>query len=259
MTPGTVELKNAGMRYRIYRERATTLKEAAVHLFRHLRTAQDFWALRDIELRVRPGEAVGLIGANGSGKSTLLKLVAGVMEPTTGSVEVAGRISPMIELGAGFDPELTGRENVFLNGALLGFSRRQMEKKFDGIVEFAELRDFIEVPVKNYSSGMHMRLGFAVAVDVDPQILIVDEILAVGDEHFQKKCMERIDAFRKSGVTILYVSHAMDTVERLCDRAVLLNHGQVLLDGRPREVIARYHALAQEPGAAAPAAQAAAV
>jgi ABC-type polysaccharide/polyol phosphate transport system ATPase subunit len=231
------------MRFRTHRERVTTLKEAVLGRFRHLKDVDDFWALRDVSLVVRPGESVGLIGHNGSGKSTLLRIAAGVLKPTEGAVRVDGRVSPMIELAAGFDPDLTGRDNVFLNGALMGHSRREMAAKFDRIVDFSELGEFIDVPVKNYSSGMYARLGFAIAADVDPEILIIDEVLAVGDERFQAKCMDRIRAIRRGGCTIFYVSHALDTVAELCDRVLVMHHGRLEFDGAPQPAIARYREL----------------
>ena len=192
---------------------------------------------------MRPGESVGLIGHNGSGKSTLLKIAAGVLRPAEGRARAEGRISPMIELSAGFDPDLTGRDNIFLNGALMGHSRKEMAGKLDRIVEFSELGEFIDQPVKNYSSGMYARLGFAIAADVDPEILIIDEVLAVGDERFQAKCIERIRAIRAGGCTIFYVSHAMASVEELCDRVIVLHHGRLEFDGAPGEAVARYRAL----------------
>jgi lipopolysaccharide transport system ATP-binding protein len=241
--PGGLCFKDVGMCFRLYRERVDTLKEAVLGLFRHRTRYDEFWALRGVSVEVQPGESVGLIGHNGSGKSTLLKLAAGVLKPTEGLVRVEGRVSPMIELAAGFDPDLTGRDNVFLNGALMGHSRKEMAAKFDRIVEFSELGDFIDQPVKNYSSGMYARLGFAIAADVDPEILIIDEILAVGDERFQAKCMERIRSIRARGCTIFYVSHGMKSVEELCDRVLVLHHGQLVFDGQPAAGIERYREL----------------
>jgi lipopolysaccharide transport system ATP-binding protein len=240
---GELEFDNVGVRFRMYREKVITLKEAVLRRFQHLKTADDFWALQEIDVRIAAGESVALIGHNGSGKSTLLKVAAGVLQPTTGTVRISGRVSPMIELAAGFDPDLTGRDNVFLNGALMGYSRKEMKEKFDRIVDFSELGEFIDMPVKNYSSGMYARLGFAIAADVEPDILIIDEILAVGDEKFQAKCMERINSIRKSGCTIIYVSHAMESVQRLCDRVVVLHHGHLVFDGAADPAIARYRDL----------------
>lgn len=240
---GRVHLHGVGVRFRMYREKVITLKEAVLQRFQHLKTADDFWALKTVDLDIAPGESVALIGHNGSGKSTLLKITAGVLQPTVGTVQVEGRISPMIELAAGFDPDLTGRDNVFLNGALMGYSRKQMKDKFDRIVEFSELGEFIDMPVKNYSSGMYARLGFAIAADVEPEILIIDEILAVGDEKFQAKCIDRIKAIRSTGCTIIYVSHAMDSVRLLCDRVAVLHHGELVFDGAPEPAIAKYRDL----------------
>lgn len=241
--PGTLSFQDVGMCFRLYRERVDTLKEAVLGRFRHRKAYDEFWALRHASLEVSEGESVGLIGHNGSGKSTLLKIAAGVFKPTEGKVRVDGRISPMIELAAGFDPDLTGRDNIFLNGALMGHSRKEMTEKLDRIVEFSELGPFIDQPVKSYSSGMYARLGFAIAADVSPEILIIDEVLSVGDERFQAKCMERIRSIRDSGCTIFYVSHAMESVLELCDRAVVLHHGALVFDGPPAPAIARYREL----------------
>jgi ABC-type polysaccharide/polyol phosphate transport system ATPase subunit len=247
VTNGEIHIRDAGVCYRLYRERVSTLKEAVVNRFRHLRSVEVFWALRRVSLDIRPGEAIALVGHNGSGKSTLLKTIAGVLEPTEGEVLVQGRISPMIELGAGFDPELSGRDNVFLNGALFGFSRKQMEGKFDRIVAFSELADFIDMPIKNYSSGMHARLGFAIAQDVEPDILIVDEVLAVGDERFQEKCKARIRDFRSAGVTFCFVSHSAEAAKELCPRAAVLHHGRLAYDGPIEQGWERYRELERGP------------
>lgn len=247
MRDGEIRMRDAGVCYRLYREKVSTLKEAVVQRFRHLRTAEMFWALRHITLPVLPGEAIAFVGHNGSGKSTLLKTIAGVLQPSEGEVLVQGRISPMIELGAGFDPELTGRDNVYLNGALLGFSRKQMEAKFDRIVAFSELSDFLEMPVKNYSSGMYARLGFAIAQDVEPDILIVDEVLAVGDERFQEKCQRRIADFRTASVTFCYVSHSAEAAMELCPRAAVLHHGRLAFDGPIGQAWERYRELERGP------------
>jgi ABC-2 type transport system ATP-binding protein len=212
-------------------QRATSLKERIVG--RGSRGAGTFHALRDVTLDIRAGHTVGLIGPNGSGKSTLLKVLAGILRPTSGRVEARGRIASLLELGAGFNGELTGRENVYLNGALLGLSRREVERQFDSILAFSELEEFIDNPVKHYSSGMYVRLGFAVAVHVDPDILLVDEVLAVGDEAFAAKCLAKIAEFQADGRTILFVSHALDLVERVCDRAMVLDHGRMVFDGDP--------------------------
>ena len=225
-----------------YQRRFATLKSALLtgSIVRHLRPAESFQALDRVSLTVAAGATCGVIGRNGSGKSTLLKLVAGIARPTRGEVRVAGRVSALIELGAGFHPEVSGRENVFINGVMLGLSRREIERRFDEIVEFAELEDFIDAPVKTYSSGMYMRLGFAVAVHVDPEILLVDEVLAVGDEGFSLKCLDKFAEFKRRGKTILLVTHALPMVERFCDEAVWLDGGRKRLAGDPRRVVQMY-------------------
>ena len=247
MRNGEIRVRDAGVCYRLYREKVSTLKEAVVNRFRHLRSAEIFWAVRHVSLEIEPGEAIALVGHNGSGKSTLLKTIAGVLMPDEGEVLVQGRISPMIELGAGFDPELSGRDNIFLNGALLGFSRKQMEGKFDRIVAFSELGDFIDMPIKNYSSGMYARLGFAIAQDVEPDILIVDEVLAVGDERFQEKCKARIRDFRSAGITFCFVSHNYEAARELCPRAAVLHHGRLAFDGPIGQAWERYRELERGP------------
>lgn len=235
-----IRLEEVGVRYRVPTERIGTFKEYLIRRLQRKVGHRDFWALQGVNLNIYRGEVFGLIGQNGAGKSTLLKLVARVLRPTRGRVVVRGQVAPLLEFGAGFHPELTGRENIFLNGALLGFTRREMEEKFERIVEFAELREFIDAPMRTYSSGMWARLGFAVATDVQPDILIVDEVLAVGDEAFQRKSSARMQEFREKGATILLVSHSMDVIESMCHRAAWLHHGQVRLVGRPAEAIGAY-------------------
>lgn len=236
-----IEARGVSKRFASYHRRATSLKERLVR--REESEGDVFWALRDVDLVVRRGETVALTGPNGSGKSTMLKVLAGILRPNEGSVDVRGRVASLLELGAGFDGELTGRENIYLNSALLGVPREETDALFDMIVDFSELGEFIEYPVKHYSSGMYVRLGFAVAVHVDPDILIVDEVLAVGDAAFQRKCLNRIEEFQRQGKTILFVSHAAGQVESLCTRAVLLERGQVLFDGPPRQTIKRLNGI----------------
>jgi len=207
----------------------------------------EFHALRPLDLSVRRGETVGIVGRNGSGKSTLLQLICGTLAPTTGSLEVSGRIAALLELGAGFNPDFTGRENAYLNGSVLGLARAELDARFDEIAAFADIGEFMDQPVKNYSSGMYVRLAFAVAINVTPDILVVDEALSVGDEAFQRKCFARIERIREEGATVLFVSHAAGTVIELCDRAILLDHGEMLAQGQPRGVVARYHKLAYAP------------
>jgi ABC-type polysaccharide/polyol phosphate transport system ATPase subunit len=219
-----------------------TLKSAFVggNLFKLLNPAEVFTALKGVDLDIAHGETFGLIGANGAGKSTLMKLVAGTTKPTEGEVEIDGKISALIELGAGFHPEISGRENVYINGIMLGLTRQEIEARFDDIVAFAELEEFIDAPVKNYSSGMYMRLGFSVAIHVDPDILVIDEVLAVGDEAFVHKCLDKIGEFKRRGKTILLVTHGMETVRRLCDRAAWIDRGAVKAIGDPMRVVDRY-------------------
>ncbi len=237
-------------RFRVIHDRPVTLRQAFARMFRYKSSVQDFEALRGVSFQVQAGETFGLIGRNGSGKSTILKIVARIFRPTQGTVEVNGSVSPLIELGAGFHPELTGRENIVLGGSLLGLDPAVMEEKVESIIAFAELQDFLDVPVKQYSSGMFARLGFAVATEINPDILLVDEILAVGDEAFQQKCMDRMSNFRRQGKTIIFVSHDFSAIRSICDRVLLLDHGRVITQGSPDEVIARYHELLRQPAAA---------
>lgn len=225
-------------------------------LFRRNRVREEFWALKDVSFMVEHGETVGIIGPNGAGKSTVLKLISRIIEPTAGRVRANGRIGALLELGAGFHPDLTGRENIYLNGSLLGLSRAQIRRKLDDIIAFAEIERFIEVPVKHYSSGMYVRLGFSVAVHTDPQILLVDEVLAVGDAAFQRKCMERIDQMRREGVTVLFISHDAGMVQTICSRALWLDDGHLVADGSAEAVVARYldHSWMHEQGTLKPGA-----
>ena len=241
MTTGRIVLDHVSRRFRVYPHEARTLKELVVN--RRRARGTDVWALRDVSAGVEPGEAVGLVGRNGSGKTTLLKLVAGIIKPTTGRAEVGGRIGSLLELGAGFHPDFTGRENVYLNGSLLGLPRRVVREHLDEIVAFAGLEEFIDLPVRTYSSGMAMRLGFAVAAHLDVDVLLLDEVFAVGDEEFQRKCFGKIFEFKQRGGTIVFVSHDASAVERLCERTLLLRGGRVEFDGPTHDAILRYHRL----------------
>lgn len=236
-----IRLEQVSVRYRVPRERIGTFREYVIRSLQRRINHDEFWALRDVNLEVYKGEVLGVVGRNGAGKSTLLKVVARVLRPTTGRVWVKGQVAPLLGFGAGFHHELTGRENIFLNGTLLGFSRKEMEEKFERIVDFAELWDFIEAPLRTYSSGMVTRLGFAIATDVKPAILILDEVLAVGDEAFQQKSAARIEAFRKQGATILLVSHSAATIEAMCQRAIWIDKGMVKAVGETGMVLKAYH------------------
>ncbi len=235
-----IEFDKVSKRFTLHHDRRDSIQERVAGLFRPRARGEVFWALRDVSFAIGEGESLGLVGHNGAGKSTALKLMTRILEPTSGTVRMRGRVAALLELGSGFHPDLSGRENVFLNGSLMGFSRRDMERKLDEIVDFAEIGDFIDLEVKHYSSGMYTRLGFAVATAVDPDILITDEVLAVGDEAFQRKCMERIYRFRQLGKTIIFVSHALPTVRLLCDQAVWLDHGVARAVGPTGEVIDAY-------------------
>lgn len=229
-------------RFTLQHQRERSFQEVAVNMVRRFRRREReaFWALRDVSFRVERGETLGIIGENGSGKSTTLKLISRIIEPTLGTIEVNGRVSALLELGAGFHHDLTGRENIFLNASILGFQRREIQERLEEIVAFSELERFIDIPVKHYSSGMLMRLGFAIAIHVDPDVLLTDEVLAVGDEAFQRKCLEKIGQLQRAGKTILFVSHSMDAIRSLCDRVLWLHEGQVQAIGDPEEVVDAY-------------------
>src|SRR5712664_2139410 len=242
MTPA-ITLTNVTKVYRRYSgKQFATLKSALLQrsILRDLQPSETFPALQHVSFTVAPGRTYGVMGRNGSGKSTALKLVAGITKPTSGSVTVNGRVSALIELGAGFHPEISGRENVFINGIMLGLTRREIARRFDEIVGFAELEEFIDAPVKTYSSGMYLRLGFAVAINVNPDVLLVDEVLAVGDEGFTHKCLDKFAEFKRSNKTILLVTHALSLVERFCDDAVLLDAGRKQAEGDPKRVVGAY-------------------
>jgi ABC-2 type transport system ATP-binding protein len=233
-------LEDVSVRYRVPSEHILTFKEYFIRWIQKKITHNDFWALHHVNLEIYKGESFGLMGRNGAGKSTLLKLIARVLRPTIGRVVVVGHVVPLLELGAGFHPELTGRENIYLNGAILGYTRREMDHKFHGIVDFSELGEFIDAPVRTYSSGMWARLGFAIATDDQPDILIVDEILGVGDEAFQRKCAARIEKYRQKGATILIVSHSSGLIALTCQRAAWLDHGEMKTIGTADEVLQSY-------------------
>jgi ABC-2 type transport system ATP-binding protein len=235
-----IRLENISVRYRLPSERIGTFKEYAIRILERKIRFNSFWALYNVNLSVYSAEVLGIIGKNGAGKSTMLKVISRVLRPTQGRVVVYGKIAPLLELGAGFHNELTGRENIYLNGALLGFSRTEMTRCFQNILDFSELHEFIDAPLRTYSSGMYARLGFSVATAHQPDILIIDEILGVGDEAFQHKCADRISEFRKNGTTILFVSHSMAAIEELCQRVVWIDHGKIEMIGLPSEVIAAY-------------------
>ena len=226
-----VSVDKVSMRFNLGQEKIDSLKEYVIKFLKNQLLFKEFWALNDISLEVKKGEVFGIVGYNGSGKSTLLKIIAGVMKPTKGQVKVNGTMAPLIELGAGFDPNLTGRENVYLNGAILGYTKQKLQASFDEILEFSELGEFIDVPVKNYSSGMVARLAFSIATIVEPEILIVDEVLSVGDYKFQAKCQDKIKKVIEKGTTVLFVSHSIKQVEELCDRVAWIDKGHLKMVG----------------------------
>lgn len=240
MKETVIEVKDVSMHFNLMVERVDSIKEYVMKLVKGKLLYNDFVALSHVSFDVHKGEIVGLVGLNGAGKSTLLKIIAGVLKPTEGKVITRGTIAPLIEVGAGFDPELTARENVYLNGAILGHDRKFMDSKFDEIIDFAELRNFVDVPVKNFSSGMYARLGFAIATMVQPDILIVDEVLSVGDYKFQKKCEDRIQAMLDKGVTVVLVSHDINMIEKLCTKVVWLEHGHLKDIGPTAKVCKEY-------------------
>lgn len=248
-----IRVQNLGKCYQIYGAPRDRLKQFLLPRFQRaigkqpIQYYREFWALKDVSFEIKKGETVGIIGRNGSGKSTLLQIICGTLSPTSGSVQTNGRIAALLELGSGFNPEFTGRENVYMNAAVLGLSKEEVDKRFDDIAAFADIGQFIEQPVKTYSSGMVVRLAFAVAINVDPEILIVDEALSVGDELFQRKCFSRIEAIKNNGATILFVSHSGSTIVELCDRAVLMDSGEKLAVGVPKQIVGRYQKLLYAP------------
>jgi len=243
--PDVIRVDNVSKRFIVRKD--NSLKERLVTLGRSgRRHREDFWALRDVNFHLHAGTTIGLIGHNGSGKSTLLKIIGGILDPTKGSVARRGRLAALLELGAGFHPDLTGRENVYLNASILGLTDKETESKFQEILDFSGIGDFIDTQVKFYSSGMYVRLAFAVAVHTDPDVLLVDEVLAVGDEAFQRKCLDKIRDFQQEGRTIVIVSHSLGQIVELCDRAILLNHGEVVFDGSPREAVAELRTILED-------------
>lgn len=239
-----ITLNNVSMKFNLGVEKDNSLKMMFINFLtpkKKKKKKEYFWALRDIDFTIEKGDVVGIIGSNGAGKSTLLKVVSGVYKPTTGTVTVDGKISPMIELGAGFDSELTARENIFLNGAILGYSKEFILEKFDAIVEFSELKDFLDVPIKNFSSGMVAKLAFSISTIVEPEILIVDEILSVGDIKFQEKSKNKMMSMIKGGTTVLYVSHSIDSIKELCSKVIWLDHGKIVKIGNAKEICNEYY------------------
>lgn len=237
-----VLLEGVSVVYRVPREMISGIKEYAIRFVQRRLGYEEFWALKDVSFAVKRGEVFGVIGRNGSGKSTMLKVMARVLQPTRGRIMTRGRLAPLLELGAGFHPELTGRENVFLNMALLGFTRKESEELLPSIMDFAEIHDFIDAPIRTYSTGMVARLGFSVATSRRPEILLVDEVLSVGDGPFQEKCIERMNSYQAMGTTIVIVSHSMPTIEAFCSRALLLDHGRIVVAGDVKEVVSQYTA-----------------
>lgn len=244
-----IKLDNVSMKFNLGIE-AGSFKETFISIFdkkrRKSKSKNEFWALKDVSFEVEKGEVIGIVGSNGAGKSTLLKVISGVMKPTKGTVVVDGVISPMIELGAGFDPELTARENIYLNGSILGYSKKFIDEKFDEIIDFSELKDFLDVPLKNFSSGMTAKLAFSIATIVNPEILIVDEILSVGDIRFQEKSKNKMMEMINGGTTVLYVSHSLDSIKELCTKVIWLNHGRIQDIGDPSSVCEKYYKFQME-------------
>jgi len=240
MTRNVMEVIGIWKMFRLYHERSNMIKEAFINLFRGGNKYDEFWALKDISFSVQRGESIGIIGRNGSGKSTLFKLISGVMSPARGEIKATGKISPLIELGAGLHPELTGLENIYLNGAIYGMDKGAVDEKLEEIIDFSGLGHFIHSPIRTYSSGMHARLGFSLAINVNADILLVDEVLAVGDAEFQERCFGKINQLKHNGITIIYVSHNLKSVINLCDVAIWLDNGEIKKEGNPQTVVKEY-------------------
>lgn len=245
MEKTVIKVENVGMEFNLNKQKTDNLKEYVIKFLKRELHYQSFWALRGVSFEISMGDKFGIVGLNGAGKSTLLKLIAGIMKPTEGSIQVNGSMVPLLELGAGFDPDFTGRENIFLKGALLGYNRRFLEEKFDEIVDFSELEEFIDVPLKNYSSGMKARLAFSIATMVEPQILIIDEVLSVGDAKFQQKSREKMKSLLNEDATVLFVSHSTQQVREICDRAIWLKKGELISYGPVDEVCDAYEEFIQ--------------
>lgn len=240
MGKSVIKIEDVGMKFNLSQEKIDNIKEYFIKMLKRELMFQEFWALRDISFEIGEGDRVGVVGLNGAGKSTLLKIISGVMKPTEGNVEIKGKLVPLLELGAGFDSNYTGRENIYLNGAILGYSQEFLEEKYDEIVDFAEIKEFMDVPIKNFSSGMRARLGFSIATVVEPEILVLDEVLSVGDAKFRTKSEARIMELFDKGVTVLFVSHSIEQVKRLCNKAIWLEKGKIVMQGDAQEVCDAY-------------------
>lgn len=240
MGKSVIKVENVGMQFNLSQEKIDNIKEYVIKMLKRELLFQEFWALKNISFEIEKGDRMGVIGLNGAGKSTLLKIISGVMKPTEGNLEINGKLVPLLELGAGFDNNYTGRENIYLNGAILGYTQEFLDEKYEEIVEFAEIRDFMDVPIKNFSSGMRARLGFSIATVVEPEILVLDEVLSVGDAKFRQKSEARIMELFEKGITVLFVSHSIDQVKRLCNKAIWLEKGKIVMQGDAEEVCNKY-------------------